>query len=52
MQIVKTEKSSRKGYLQKVIKESRMLVDADNKDKRKGQSWVQIESDKRKQNNG
>ena len=37
MQIVKTEKSSKIGYRQKVIKESNMMVDADSKDKRKGQ---------------
>jgi len=31
-----------------VIKESRMLVDADNKDREKIKDRVQIESDKRK----
>ena len=52
MQIVKTEKSSKIGNRQKVIKESRMLVDADSKDKEKFQDRAQIERDKRKQNDG
>ena len=52
MQIVKTYKSSKIGYIQKVIKESRMLVDTDNKDREKVKDRVQIESDKRKQNDG
>ena len=49
MQIVKTEKSSKIGYRQKVIKESRMMVDADSKDREKFKDRVQIERDKRKQ---
>ena len=52
MQIVKTEKSSKIGNRQKVIKESRMLVDADSKDREKFKDREQIESDKRKQNDG
>ena len=52
MQIVKTEKSSRTGYIQKVIKESRMMVEADSKDREKFKDRVQIESDNRKQNDG
>ena len=52
MQIVKTEKSSRTGYIQKVIKESRMMVDADSKDREKVKDSVHIESDKTKQNDG
>ena len=52
MQIVKTEKRSKIGYRQKVIKQSRMMVDADNKDREKFKDRVQIESDKRKQNDG
>ena len=52
MQIVKTEKSSKIGYRQKVIKESRMLVDADSKDRENFKDSVHIESDKTKQNDG
>ena len=52
MQIVKTEKSSKIGYRQKVIKESRMMVDADSQDREKFKDRVQIESDKRQQNDG
>ena len=52
MQIVKTEKSSTIGHIQKVIKESRMMVDADNKDREKFKDRVQIERDKRKQTDG
>ena len=52
MQIIKTEKGSKIGYRQKVITESRMLVDADSKDREKVKDRVQIESDKRKQNAG
>ena len=52
MQIVKIEKRSKIGYRQKVIKQSRMMVDADNKDREKFKDRVQIESDKRKQNDG
>ena len=52
MQIVKIEKSSKIGYRLKVIKESRMMVDADRKDREKFNDRVQIESDKRKQNDG
>ena len=48
MQIVKIEKSSKIGYRQKVIKGSRMMVDADSKDREKFKDRVQIESDKRK----
>jgi len=48
MQIVKTEKISKIGYRLKVIKESRMMVDADRKDREKFNDRVQIESDKRK----
>ena len=52
MQKVKTENRSKIGYIQKVIKESRMLVDADSKDREKFKDREQIESDKRKQNDG
>ena len=52
MQIVKTEKCSKIGYRQKVIKESRMLVDADSKDREKVKDRVHIKSDKGKQNAG
>ena len=52
MQIIKTEKRSKIGYRQKVIKESRMMVDADSKDREKVKDRVQIESDKTKQNDG
>ena len=52
MQKVKTEKRSKIGYRQKVIKESRMLVDADSKDREKLKDSVHIESDKTKQNDG
>ena len=52
MQIVKTEKSSKIGHRQNVIKESRMMVDADSKDREKVKDRVQTESDKRKQNDG
>ena len=53
MQIVKTEKRSSKiGYIQKVIKESRMMVDADSKDREKFKDRAHIERDKRKQNDG
>jgi len=48
MQIVKIEKSSKIGYRLKVIKESRIMVDADRKDREKFNDRVQIESDKRK----
>ena len=52
MQIIKTEKWSKIGYRQKAIKESRMMVDVDSKDREKFKDRVQIESDKRKQNDG
>ena len=52
MQIIKTEKSSKIGYRQKVIKESRMMVDADSKDRENFKDRAHIESDKKKQNDG
>jgi len=49
MQIVKTEKRSSKiGYIYKGIKESRMMVDADSKDREKFNDRAHTESDKRK----
>ena len=43
---------SKIGYRQKAIKESRMMGDADSIDREKFKDMVQIESDKRKQNDG
>ena len=45
MHIIKTEKRSKIGYRQKVIKESRMMVDADSEDREKFKDRAQIESD-------
>ena len=49
----KDKRNSKIGYSQKVIKQSRMMVNADSKDReKKFKDRVHIESDKRKYNDG